>query len=416
MATDSKAAPQKPCARAVAALCKLTTLWGTPKTGPSVHTIPETSIDRLVQDPVLDESRNYADRRDDDQPASDTVLYLAYGSNLCAETFLGVRGIKPISQVNVSVPALRLTFDLPGIPYGEPCFANVDWRKIPKNPKVPPVPKLPPNPKLPPTQPIDTPSPIPELLNSAHCLAPWDGWNGELIGVVYEVTKEDYGHIIQTEGGGASYKEIVVPCIPLPARIGVPEKGPLPELPRPFLARTLFAPYLPSSEAPKDPREDKWWYKYITPPHRPSPDYAQASARYLKLIRDGAREHELPDEYQRYLHSLQPYTITTCRQKLGHMLFISVLLPFIMAFFTFSRLFADENGNLPPVLMVLSTAIFNISWRVYDSILKPVFGDGERTESKRQGAQGSNIWEWRNTPLVCDEEKNALLDADRWKE
>src|SRR2546423_15052437 len=36
--------------------------------------------------------------------SKDTVLYLAYGSNLSAETFRGKRGIQPISQVNVLVP------------------------------------------------------------------------------------------------------------------------------------------------------------------------------------------------------------------------------------------------------------------------------------------------------------------------
>ena len=57
-----------------------------------------------------------------------TVLYLAYGSNLCAETFQGKRGIKPLAAVNVVVPSLQMTFDLPGIPYAEPCFANTRYR------------------------------------------------------------------------------------------------------------------------------------------------------------------------------------------------------------------------------------------------------------------------------------------------
>jgi hypothetical protein len=39
------------------------------------------------------------------------MLYLAYGSNLSNETFRGNRGIKPLSQVNVQVPSLRLTLD-----------------------------------------------------------------------------------------------------------------------------------------------------------------------------------------------------------------------------------------------------------------------------------------------------------------
>jgi hypothetical protein len=57
-----------------------------------------------------------------------TYLYLAYGSNLSYETFQKGRGVKPLAQLNVQVPDLRLTFDLPGIPYAEPCFANSGTR------------------------------------------------------------------------------------------------------------------------------------------------------------------------------------------------------------------------------------------------------------------------------------------------
>ena len=101
--------------------------------------------------------------------SSSTILYLAYGSNLCAETFKGRRGIKPLSAVNVHVPSLDLTFDLPGIPYTEPCFANTRYH-------------------LPPS----------------HSDSDYhkDRWHKGLIGVVYEVTPEDYRTIIATEGGG----------------------------------------------------------------------------------------------------------------------------------------------------------------------------------------------------------------------
>lgn len=386
---------QQACSPIMAALNKLTKLHPTRSTSePSaLSRIPTTSHERLTQ--ASEESVAF---NGVNQPKFNTVLYLAYGSNLAAETFLGVRGIRPLSQVNVSVPTLRLTFDLPGIPYGEPCFANVDWRKLPKDPKVPPIPKLPPTPPIDPPKPpvADPPTPPRSRMQ----------WGGELIGVVYEVTKEDYSHIIQTEGGGASYKEIIVPCIPIPPAVEIPEKPPLPELPRPFLARTLFAPYVPDDKLPDDPRKDKWWYKFITPPHRPSQDYAQASARYLKLIKDGAQEHELPEEYQQYLHSLQPYTVTTCRQRIGQLIFAGIIAPLVMLFFALGRLFADKNGKLPPALMVLTAAMFNLSWRFYDLVLKPLFGDGERTEEK-EDRKGHAV-AWRTVQCMPDEEKGGF--------
>ncbi|KAF7188174.1 Gamma-glutamyl cyclotransferase aclK [Pseudocercospora fuligena] len=127
-------------------------------------------------------------------PSKDeTVLYLAYGSNLCKETFRGKRGIKPLSQINVQVPELRLTFDLPGIPYVEPCFANSAKRNLEKDvigaerrcAK-------------------DEKSPLLEDSSRRR-----DNWHKGMIGVVYEVTAADYAHIIATEGGGSSYKDIL---------------------------------------------------------------------------------------------------------------------------------------------------------------------------------------------------------------
>lgn len=344
-----------------------------PKKYPSIACIPATSHERLAQ---------AAEDGPVDIPKANTYLYLAYGSNLCAETFLGMRKIRPLSQTNVSVPTLELTFDLPGLPYREPCFANVDYRKVPKDPKLPDPPKLPPFP------PPGTSS----------------KWDGGLIGVVYEVTEEDYRTIIRTEGGGASYKEILVPCIPIKANIGVPEKPPIPELPKPFLARTLYAPRVPNSDLPDDPRKKKWWYRFLLGPQR-EPGYAQASARYLKLITDGAREHDLPSDYQDYLQSLQPYTITSFRQKIGQFLLILTSGIFFMLMMVVSKKLADDRGKLPPWLAATMTALFSVTWMVYDGFYKPIFGDGERTESAAKRRHSLSL----SRPETVDEEKVSLM-------
>jgi hypothetical protein len=209
--------------------------------------LPRTSLERLTS------------------TSSSTILYLAYGSNLCAETFKGKRGIRPLSAVNVHVPSLDLTFDLPGIPYAEPCFANTRYHLPPSNSD-----------------------------SDYHK----DRWHKGLIGVVYEVTPEDYRTIIATEGGGASYQDVIVPCFPLPAGIKIVDPTPSGA---PFDVHTLLSP---SSTGRNQ---------------RPDPSYAQASARYLKLITDGAEEHELPSEYKAYLYNIRPYTITTVRQKIGYL-------------------------------------------------------------------------------------------------
>lgn len=102
--------------------------------------------------------------------SKDTRLYLAYGSNLCSSVFQGNRGIVPISAVNVVVPELRLGWNLEGIPYAEPCYANAERRD--------------------------------NQTKSIH---------GALVGVVYEISAADFSHMLRTEGQG--YAETEVECM-----------------------------------------------------------------------------------------------------------------------------------------------------------------------------------------------------------
>jgi len=281
-------------------------------------------------------------RRNEEAARKETVLYLAYGSNLSAETFKGTRGIKPLSQVNVLVPELDLTFDLPGIPYLEPCFANTRYR-------------------------------------TEHTLAESkdyhkDRWHKGLVGVVYEVTKADYVTIIATEGGGSGYQDIIVQCYEIPQ--GSKEVDPHP-IAAPFKAHTLFAPALP----PREPG---------TPPpssggriSRPDPSYAQPSARYLKLITDGAEEHGLPNDYKAFLYQLRPYTITSARQRLGQFIFLSIWMPITLAMFAASNIFVDDKGRLPKWMITVKSAVFEGVWVSYDNFFKKFLGDGERTQEGR---------------------------------
>lgn len=300
---------------------------------PPVSSIPPTSSERL--------SKAAEDAcPSSDSSAKDTVLYLAYGSNMCAKTFLGVRGIRPLSQVNVAAPSLRLTFDLPGVPYREPCFANVGFRNVPEKKKG----------------------------RHAELVHQDMEWDGGLIGVVYEVTQEDYRTIMRTEGAGSSYKEIVVPCYP------IAPKETFPKGPSPFLARTLYAAYTYNDD------KKSWWQRLLDGRQRPDPNYAQASLRYLNLLRDGGREHNLPTSYQKYLVSLHPYIATRWTQKVGQYVFLATWAPLLIFFLTMTGFLADETGKLPPWLAKGVAMMFNVMWMSYDAVFKPIFGDGERTE------------------------------------
>jgi hypothetical protein len=289
----------------------------------------------------------------------DTVLYLAYGSNLCAKTFKGARGINPLSQMNVLVPSLELTFDLPGIPYSEPCFANTRYR---------------------------TPSPPPETQDYHK-----DRWYKGLVGVVYEVTKADYATIIATEGGGIGYQDIVVQCYELPPASKTVNPHPTTA---PFKAHTLFSPYVPPSE-PGSPGNGRV--------SRPDPSYAQPSARYLKLITDGAEEHALPDEYKAFLYNLRPYTISSNKQRLGQFIFLSIWMPILLAMFAASRVFVDDKGRLPGWMAAVSTAVFRGVWAGYDGFFRGVFGDGERTQGGEPDEEARLAGTSEKQPLLCRE-------------
>ena len=293
---------------------------------------------------------------------SDTVLYLAYGSNLCAKTFRERRGIRPLAEVNVVVPELRLTFDLPGMPYVEPCFANVRWRHLAddRSNEAPA---------------ISEKAPLLRTATSASGAGAGAGaeWRKGLVGVVYEVTRMDYGRIIATEGGGMSYQDVLVGCYALPESDTVPDQPGT----APFKAHTLYAP----ASRPGGDDDAEAGPRPAGRRQRPNPDYAQPSARYLKLITDGAQEHDLPSEYQDYLHGLQPYTITETRQRVGQYVFLSLWGPALVALFTGNRIFADNKGRAPKWFSRYGDALFTVVWTSYDKVFKRLFGDGERTAS-----------------------------------
>ncbi|KAL9039046.1 MAG: hypothetical protein Q9214_005034 [Letrouitia sp. 1 TL-2023] len=281
-----------------------------------------------------------------------TVLYLAYGSNLSAKTFIRGRGIRPLSAVNVAVPELVMTFDLPGLPYMEPCFANTAYRNL--SSKSWPLALA--------VAPASTSDPEKVHASNPNEEPGQPQWPHPLIGVVYEVTPADYAHIIATEGGGASYTDILVNCHPLSK--GLKDSPHRPTSPS-FKAHTLLSPH---TDRPALPRFS-----------RPDSDYAQPSARYLKLLTDGAAEHSLPSDYQEYLQSLQPYTITTRRQKIGKWVFQVTWLPVITAAFGLSKILSDKNGKIPAWFATVLAWMFWSVWFSYDHVFKRMFGDGERT-------------------------------------
>ena len=99
----------------------------------------------------------------------------------------------------------------------------------------------------------------------------------------------------------------------------------------------------------------------------------------MKLITEGAKERNLPNEYRLYLDDIGSYTITTRGQRIGRFIFETLWLPFVMLIFALNRKLADKKGKSPQWLRLLTQGLFVAIWHSYDSFFKPVFGDGERT-------------------------------------
>lgn len=321
----------------------------------------------------------------------ETVLYLAYGSNLAEKTFRGMRKIKPLSQVRVLVPELRLTFDLRGVPYAEPCFAGTHYRdpdtENDLNDEVADdVSVISEGEFLSEKSPLMT-----ETRDANESDYHKSRWHKPLIGVVYEVTLADYAKIIATEGGGRGYRDVVVDCHTFAE--GYNSRDPVPNHPATpaFKAHTLLSPaaddarrrtHAMKSGQPvlPQPSASKTLCFGIKGPHmRPDPDYAQPSARYLNLLVTGAAEHDLPVSYQQYLSQIRTYHTTTIRQKIGKGIFLAVWGPIVLSMLALSKPFAGPDGRSPPWLATLVNCVFELMWNSYDFFFKKAFGDGERT-------------------------------------
>ncbi|PKY04716.1 hypothetical protein P168DRAFT_296495 [Aspergillus campestris IBT 28561] len=289
------------------------------------------------------------------QEPEETVLYLAYGSNLNSKTFLGRRGIKPLSQINVIVPELRLTFDMPGLPYLEPCFAATLFRDPSHKHE---------------SSAEDSPLIAHDDDDDAY------NPNKPLVGVAYEVTLTDYARIIATEGGGSGYKDVVVDCHPFAEPYS--PNDPIPTIPTTpsFKAHTLLSPSNSTTASrAKSPARSR-------PISRPELGYAQPSARYLGLIVNGAAEHDLPTSYRRYLAGLPPYRATTLRQKIGRVVFTAVWAPLFLPMLFLKQVFAGPDGRSPAWLVCYERLVLPSMWWSYDHVFFRIFGDGERSVEK----------------------------------
>ncbi|CAG8512533.1 9055_t:CDS:2 [Paraglomus occultum] len=248
--------------------------------------------------------------------------------------FQGRRGIVPLQHKIVTVPEYWLSMDFAGIPYLEPCYASLIKR----------------------TEKEITEEYAMEIHSRCKAGTPfkWDSKNPEnslpptLQGVVYQITKACLDRIIRTEGGWGydnipvGYDVIEVDCKTSEDEI--------------IVAKTLIA-------RPASVRSG-----------------CHASARYLNLLREGAKEFNFRREYQNYLNSLVAFDVNTTRKKIGRSIFLTLFMPHFTLIFAILRLSLKHNRRIPLSVAWLVIYVCRLSYIIHDRIWKYLFGSGWNNE------------------------------------
>lgn len=76
--------------------------------------------------------------------------------------------------------------------------------------------------------------------------------------------------------------------------------------------------------------------------------------------------------------------------------------------------FSDEGGRSPPWLVRLLGSVFVGIWATYDLVLKPVFGDGERTIEKKGGETSGKSEERRRRRKLVKRRKDGVGEKAGW--
>jgi hypothetical protein len=167
----------------------------------------------------------------------------------------------------------------------------------------------------------------------------------DVIGIAYLLTREEYERLLLTEGGrGGGYMEIDVSATPLMD-----------------LTKEKKEPIVCKSLSTQTPREN---------PH-PLP-----SARYIKIIRNGAAEHQFPSSYRQYLDNISHYAISSWKTEIGRILFLMTWLPIVVVVMTLTGQ-KSKNGAIPKWLQRLQQLVFSGMWGVHDKVFSKIFGPGD---------------------------------------
>ncbi|EMD58408.1 hypothetical protein COCSADRAFT_103921 [Bipolaris sorokiniana ND90Pr] len=173
----------------------------------------------------------------------------------------------------------------------------------------------------------------------------------EVIGLAYLITAEQYVHLVASEGGGIAYADIAAPAIPATESDELITGSE-------FVVRTLgtILRRVPSS----------------------SP-----SARYMKLLTDGAADAKLPEEYCNYLHNIPKYEQPKdMRRRIGAMLFLAFWHPVMLLVERMTMASLGPDGNAPAGVGQVVRFVVYIMWAWHDCVHAPIWGRGDGMDAQ----------------------------------
>ena len=248
----------------------------------------------------------------------------AFGSNMDRAVLEVRRMIKPAESVAAVAPGYMLTFNQPGLPYREPGFASIE--------------------PLPPSNGSN---------NNKDSKSENDDCHRPVHGVAHLMTPTQWEYYKETEGAaGQSDKGYGVVEVELEAYDG-----------RKLKAFTLMTQ--PKTVATLKGRK------------------ALPSLRYLKLLRNGAAEHKLDADYQKYLNELVPYEPHGLGGKIGAVLCGVVAFGLLFPAFGIMRFYrkimglksVNNNGVVSQIYAKYFRFVFDFSWVIHE-LVRPILGCG----------------------------------------
>ncbi|CAM1502581.1 Fc.00g073570.m01.CDS01 [Cosmosporella sp. VM-42] len=248
-----------------------------------------------------------------------SVWYFAYGSNMRASV-MSNRSITPQEAVLARIPTHVLTFDIFGFPYSEPSFASIAERSHVAVQTV-------------------------LSRNGAVELPP-------IHGVAYLISQEEYIRLVISEGGGVAYREIEIEAEILTGGETGQSSG------QRIVVSTLEAKY----------------------PFRPN---AAPSARYLSAAKQGlliigAAEHNLPHDYQEYLHQLQCFEAPqSLFSRLRAFFFLSFWRPVLRQLVKYMKANVKADGHCEQWIEDLIVRGYGAMWSSHNWMYAPFWGRGD---------------------------------------